>query len=483
MKIFPAAIQLDILKRFAGPFFFCLSVIVALLVMQFLILFTDRLVGKDLPLITIFELIFSNLASLIVLAVPMSVLAASLLVYGKVSELNEYTALRAAGIHPWHLLQPVFIVSLFLFFGMMYFSNNILPRANLEAKRLWTDIRLLKPAFDVQPGVFYEGIDGYTFLARQVDNQTDTLFNITLYRDQGSSGRAVFRANKGHLNSEPHHQTLHLQLFDGNVTRWIPQTNQNRLLEQSSFGMYSIRFDISNLNPSRTNPDDVKNDRSMNIAELKQVIDSVRSEISTQRSVFDRKENFYVRTITSYTKPADSVTISVFNTSPNTLPDFMIQNMKNSGIAFLETNAIPATDRINMMRNTIESLRSSQLDFENLSLNLRWRQERIAEYQVEIYKKYAIPFITVVFFLCGATIGLLSRRGNLGFAAIVSAILSTIYWISIIQGEKWADRLYVSPLVGMWGGNVLLSGLVIILLLKLIRERLLSNSINHLSPS
>jgi lipopolysaccharide export system permease protein len=157
--------------------------------------------------------------------------------------------------------------------------------------------------------------------------------------------------------------------------------------------------------------------------------------------------------------------------------------MKNSGIAFLETNAIPATDRINMMRNTIESLRSSQLDFENLSLNLRWRQERIAEYQVEIYKKYAIPFITVVFFLCGATIGLLSRRGNLGFAAIVSAILSTIYWISIIQGEKWADRLYVSPLVGMWGGNVLLSSLVIILLLKLIRERLLSNSINHLSPS
>jgi lipopolysaccharide export system permease protein len=483
MKILPAAIQRDILKRFAGPFFFCFFVIVALLVMQFLILFTDRLVGKDLPMLTILELIFSNLASLIVLAVPMSVLASSLMVYGKVSELNEYTSLRAAGVHPWHLLQPVFVIAVSLFFGMMYFSNIILPQANLEAKRLWTDIRLLKPAFDVQPGVFYEGIDGYTFLARQVDNETDTLYNITLYRDQGSSGRAVFRAEKGHLASEPHRQTLHLQLFDGNVTRWIPQTNQKRLLEQSSFGMYSIRFDISNLNPSRTNPDDIKNDRSMNIAELKQVIDSISTEIQIQRSIFDRKENFYVRAITSYTKPADTLAISTYLSPENRLPDYMLQNMKSSGIAFLEMDLIPANDRITMMRNTIESLRSSRLDFENLALNIRWRQERIAEYQVEIYKKYAVPFVTIIFFLCGATIGLLSRRGNLGFAAIVSAVLSTVYWISIIQGEKWADRLYVSPLWGIWGGNILLGTLAIVLLLKLIRERLFSNSIKHLSPS
>jgi lipopolysaccharide export system permease protein len=483
MKILPSAIQRDILKRFTGPFLFCFFVIVALLIMQFLILFTDRLVGKDLPIITILELIFSNLASLIVLAVPMSVLAASLIVYGKVSELNEYTALRAAGVHPWHMLQPVFIVAILLFGGMVYFSNVILPQANLEAKRLWTDIRLLRPAFDVQPGVFYEGIDGYTFLARQVDNETDTLYNITLYRDQGSSGRAVFRANKGHLSSEPLRQTLHLQLYDGNVTRWIPQANQNKLLEQSSFGMYSIRFDISNLNPSRTNPEDVKNDRSMNIDELRQVIDTVLTEINTQKSVFDRKENFYLRNITSYTEPVDTQWTTSYRFASSELPDFMVQNLANSGIAFLETQSIPAVDRINMMRNTIESLRSSRLDFENLALNLRWRQERIAEYQVEIYKKFAVPFVTIVFFLCGATIGLLSKRGNLGFAAIVSAILSTVYWISIIQGEKWADRLYLSPLLGMWGGNLLLGIVAMVLLAKLIRERLFSNSIKSLSPS
>lgn len=481
MKILPAAIQRDILKRFAGPFMFCFTVIVALLVMQFLILFTDRLVGKDLPFVTILELIFSNLASLIVLAVPMSVLAASLLVYGKVSELNEYTALRAAGVHPWHLLQPVFIISVVLFGGMIFFSNSILPQANLEAKRLWTDIRLLRPAFDVQPGVFYEGIDGYTFLAREIDSETDSMRYITLYRDQGSSGRAVFRADKGHLSSEMQRQTLHLQLYDGHVTRWIPQTNQNRLLEQSSFSEYSIRFDISNLNPSRTNPDDVKSDRSMNIAELRQVIDSVRTEISSQRAVFNRKENLYVNRVTLYTPNSDSTWSSTYTSSMTTLPEYMVDNMEEAGIAFLGARSIPAIDRITMMRNTIESLRSSRLDFENLSLNLKWRQERIAEYQVEIYKKYAVPFVTLLFFICGATIGLLSRRGNLGFAAIVSAILSTVYWISLIQGEKWADRLFVSPVVGMWGGNILLGLLAIILLLKLMRERIFSNSVRHLT--
>src|SRR5690606_27508563 len=139
------------------------------------------------------------------------------------------------------------------------------------------------------------------------------------YRDQGSSGRAVFRAEKGHLASESHRQTLHLQLYDGHVTRWIPQTNQNRLLEKSSFGEYSIRFDISNLNPSRTNPDDVKSDRSMNISELRQVIDSVRTEINNQRTVFDRKENLYVSRITQYTPAPDSIWSSSYISSMSEL--------------------------------------------------------------------------------------------------------------------------------------------------------------------
>jgi len=472
MRIYPAAIQRDIIRRFAGPFLFCFFVIVSLLVMQFLILFTDRLVGKDLPIMIILELIFSNLASLVVLAVPMSVLAASLLVYGKLSELNEYTALRAAGVHPWNLLSPIFVIAGLLFFGMIYFSNIILPQANLEAKRLWSEIRFTKPSFDLQPGVFYEGIDGYTFLARNVDSETDSLYQITLYRDQGSSGRAVFRAEKAHLTSEASRQTLRLELFDGHVTRWIPQSTPNKLLEQSNFGSYTIRFDLSSMNPSQTNPDDLRNDRSMSIPELGAVIDSISTEIDAQFSFFIQKENLALKKIqTSLFDSLSSLYRHEHIPQQSTLPEYMTARMDTSSFVFLSSGHLPPLDRITALRMSVESLRSSQLDMENLTLNLKWRYERIAQYQVEIYKKVAVPFVCILFFLCGACIGLLSRRGNLGFAAIVSAILSTVYWISIIQGEKLADRMFISPLVGTWTGNAILLTLAVILMYRVFVDR------------
>ena len=470
MQLYPTTIQRDLLRRFIGPFTFSFSVIVALLIMQFLILFTDRLVGKDLPLLTILELIFSNLASLVVLAIPMSILAASLLVYGRLSELNEFTALRAAGIHPWQLIKPLLWVSLLVFGIMVYFSNRILPEANLQSKRLWTEIRLIRPAFDVQPGVFYDGIDGYTFLANRIDTQTDSLYGITLYRDQGTYGRAVFRAEKGHIQSELGGSFLKLDLIGGHVTRWIPQSTGNRLMEQSAYQRYSIRFDISTIIPSDSSGNSLQSDRSMSIRELRTQIDSVELQLKTQLQYFSKKENFALqRLIEAPLSPAFTLKPSLF--TPNVLPEYYSTNLKASNIVFLQSDSIPPIDRISVLRSTIESLKSSQLDYQNLGQNLQWREQQKAEYRVEILKKFAVPFVCIPFFLCGAFIGLLSKRGNLGFAAITSAVVSTLFWISIIQGEKWADRLFISPAVGMWFGNALLMTLAGILMYRVYTEK------------
>ena len=58
--------------------------------------------------------------------------------------------------------------------------------------------------------------------------------------------------------------------------------------------------------------------------------------------------------------------------------------------------------------------------------------------------------------MLGAPIGLLTRKGNLGFAALVSAVIIAIYFSSIIQGERLADRLVLTPFWGMWGINFVL---------------------------
>ncbi|HCD50831.1 MAG TPA: hypothetical protein DEQ34_00185, partial [Balneolaceae bacterium] len=96
-----------------------------------------------------------------------------------------------------------------------------------------------------------------------------------------------------------------------------------------------------------------------------------------------------------------------------------------------------------------------------------WRVKRINRYLVEIHKKLSIPFACIVFVLLGAPIGIMTRRGNFGYAAIISAVILTIYWISIIQGEKLADRLFITPFWGMWSFNIVFSLIGIILIIRL----------------
>ena len=60
----------------------------------------------------------------------------------------------------------------------------------------------------------------------------------------------------------------------------------------------------------------------------------------------------------------------------------------------------------------------------------------------------------MLFVLIGAPIGILTKNGNLGVAALISAAILTIYFMAIIQGEKLADRGVISPIIGMWAINI-----------------------------
>ncbi|MEP5049652.1 MAG: LptF/LptG family permease, partial [Balneola sp.] len=203
LKKFVNSLQIDLLKKHVGPFLFCFLTLMFLLLMQFLILHIDQLIGKDIPLRVIFELIITNLAYMVVLAAPMAVLVSTLMAFGKFSELQELTAIRASGIHPMKVILPVLITSITLCIGLAWFSNDLLPEANHKSRSLFIDIRLKKPGFDLKPNEFYDGIEGYIFLVDNIDSETDSLYGITLFQEPTrSADEAFIKAEKGFLLSE-----------------------------------------------------------------------------------------------------------------------------------------------------------------------------------------------------------------------------------------------------------------------------------------
>ena len=91
---------------------------------------------------------------------------------------------------------------------------------------------------------------------------------------------------------------------------------------------------------------------------------------------------------------------------------------------------------------------------------------RAAAYEVEIQKKFALAAACLVLALAGAAIPLRFRRGGAGRIIGVTAVVFTGYYAALVAGESLADRLVISPFVGMWMANALLLGGVLLLFLR-----------------
>lgn len=454
-------LQLDLLKRHVAPFLFCFFTLMFLLLMQFLILNIDNLIGKDIPLQIIIELIITNLAYMVVLAAPMAVLVATLMAFGKFSELNELTALRASGVNPIQIMQPVLITSVLLFVGLAWFSNNVLPEANQKARSLFIDIRLKKPGFELKPNTFYDGIEGYTFLAEHIDSETDSLYNITLFQKPvNNKNRAYILAEKGILKSKGE-QALSLHLINGKSMEFTRTSSRtDSYVERNSFQKHIMTLDISDLAFMRSDPENRnRSDRTMSSRAMLAVVDSLENEINEQREFLG--DNVSV-------VPSDEHTgrESFFNPDRN-LPD-SLDHIEGIQSPYLITNTFDKAEvQRYFVEESIRQMKEYQSQVESVYANIEWRQKRISRYLVEVHKKLSIPFACVVFILFGAPVGIMTRRGNFGFAALTSTVVLTFYWVSLIQGEKLADRLFISPFWGMWTFNLALTVVGIFLILRL----------------
>src|SRR3972149_4181197 len=86
-----------ILRAHAAPFIGSFLILMFLFVLQFMMKFMDQLAGKGLSGAVILELMALNLAWIVVLAVPMAVLVATLMAFGGLSSNSEITAMKETG--------------------------------------------------------------------------------------------------------------------------------------------------------------------------------------------------------------------------------------------------------------------------------------------------------------------------------------------------------------------------------------------------
>ena len=127
----------------------------------------------------------------------------------------------------------------------------------------------------------------------------------------------------------------------------------------------------------------------------------------------------------------------------------------------------PDTSRIALLERATYLIRHHRGEVQELASATTWASRRANRFRVEIHKKFSIAFACFVFVLMAIPLGLRVRKGGLGVVSALSIGIFLAYWVSLVQGEKLADRGLLDPWFGMWIANILI-GMVAVVLLVLV---------------
>jgi lipopolysaccharide export system permease protein len=174
-----------------------------------------RVLYKGVSFEIVTELLIVSMASIISLALPMALLISSLMVFGKLSSDNEYTAMKAVGMSLFDMLPPIISLSAVIGVLLLFFNCNILPNANHHATQLMSDVMRKKPAALIDPGVLIKDFPGYAIKVDSVTAGTGNLYGITIFTTQNNQTPVVSVADSGTLYLTKDEKYLELTMFSG----------------------------------------------------------------------------------------------------------------------------------------------------------------------------------------------------------------------------------------------------------------------------
>ena len=209
-------LYLFILNTFLPLFLMTFFISLFVLLMQFLWKYVDELVGKGIEVGVLAELFFYAALTIVPMALPLSMLLASLMTFGNLGERLELLAIKAAGISLRQTMHPLIIAVIFIAIGAFFFQNNVLPKAQVKMYALLFSVRQKSPELDIPEGVFYDQISGYNLLVKEKDRNTGMLYDLMIYDfSEGFDNAMVILADSGKLSFTDDKQYLFFTLYSG----------------------------------------------------------------------------------------------------------------------------------------------------------------------------------------------------------------------------------------------------------------------------
>lgn len=418
----------------------------------------DELIGKGLGIWMILQLLFYMSATMIPMALPLGILLASIMTFGNMGEHFELIAIKSAGISLLRFMRPLLLFIIVLSGFAFFFSNNVIPVANLKALSLLYDLRNSKPTLNIKPGLFNNDIDGFSIRVGEKDKDGFTIKHVMVYdHTKGAGNQNVVIANSGKMI--PSKQALVFRLEDG----WRYDEGDNRFGGNKNntqirmhFKRWDKVFDLSGFKLTRTDENLFKNAyQMMNISQLNHEIDSNK-----------RYSNRLIQSISTYLSPYITLAIEA------KIKDSLEAKIKTQTTANSRTykksfaELIPDTMRTKMLETALIHLRNAKGLVAISATDKSIQTENVLKYKIEWHRKFTLSFACILLFLIGAPLGSIIRKGGLGLPLIIAVSFFLLFHIISLTGEKLAKSNSIAPWMGMWMATLMLLPIAFFLINK-----------------
>jgi len=400
--------------------------------------------GKGLSYFEILKLLTFLGVRAVNLVLPLTILLASIMTYGEFGERYELAAMKAAGISLTRVMMPLFITSIFFSIILFFFSNNIIPDFQRKAKNMLYNISISKPALNFTPGQFIQQIPGYSVKFDKITGENGENIDGVFIHKMASSfeNQQSIVAKKGKFVKATNPNFLKLLLFQGyifedNLTNSDYRNRLKQPDQQIKFDTLTLHFNVSELINKAIEEEKITDDYSFqNFSELNNTIVEAKKR---NKSSFDFiSDELFFQTNNSLG--------AVLNTKEK------INNLKEQ----VHLEKVEQNKRNDIMYSAYNKIENLKRTYDGKDEEIKGIYKYYAQIVMYQQRIIALSVSCIIFFLIGASLGSIIRKGGMGLPVVIAIIIFIIFHVLNLSVENlaWAGKM--DPYLATWLPNMLL---------------------------
>jgi lipopolysaccharide export system permease protein len=460
-----------ILSTYLKTFFSVFTILMMIFILQSVWVYISELAGKDLEIEIVLKFLLYVSPRIVILVLPLTILLASIMVFGGFSENYEFAAMKSTGISLQRAMKSLSVFIVFLAVISFFFANSVIPYAEFNFYSLRRNIAKVKPAMAIAEGQFNQLNEINIKVAEKSGENGEFLRDVIIHQKKGNftGNFTVIKSKTGEFISDDSSNILQLVLFDGNYYDEVQpkdytKRTKNRPLVKSTFEKYIINIDVSQFNNiDFEKKETITKHTMLNVVDLKTAIDSLninRNNVLTKFSeTMLQRTNQHTLNLNYKLSEQDSLIETV---------DVLMLYKERKKIQLIDL--------------ALNTIKTAKKDLNTKSKTMLNTLVNVNQHIVAFHDKFALGLSCIILFFVGAPLGALIRKGGIGLPLVIAILIFLTYHFIGLFAKNSSEDSSIDPVVAAWLSSLILLPFSIYLTNRATKDRALIDFDSILIP-